>query len=63
MSIQEVDRARAAYRLAQGQFTRSQASALQAKASTNQIQVDQTKAAASAPARPKLGNGCKPVNR
>ena len=47
MSIQEVDRARAAYRLAQGQFTRSQASALQAKASANQIQVDLSKAAAA----------------
>ena len=47
ISIQEVDRARAAYRQAQGQFTRAQASAQQARASTNQIQVDQTKAAAA----------------
>ena len=47
ISLQEVDRARAAYRQAQGQWTRSQATALQAKASANQIQVDQSKAAAA----------------
>lgn len=47
ISVQDVDRARAAYRQAQGQLTRSQASAQQARASTSQIQVDQSKADAA----------------
>ena len=47
ISVQEVDRARAAYRQAQGQLTRSQASAQQARASTSQIQVDRSKANAA----------------
>jgi len=47
ISLQEVDRARAAYRQAQGQLTRSQATDLQAKASANQIQVDRSKAEAA----------------
>ena len=47
ISVQEVDRARAAYRQAQGQLTRSQASAQQARASSSQIQVDRSKADAA----------------
>lgn len=47
ISLQDVDKARAAYRQAQGQVTRSQASALQARASADQTQVEQGKAAAA----------------
>ena len=47
VSRQEVDRARASYRQAQGQLTRSQATALQASASRDQVGVDEQKAAAA----------------
>ena len=47
ISRQELDRARASYRQAQGQLTRSQASAMQAQASRRQVGVEQQKAAAA----------------
>jgi membrane fusion protein (multidrug efflux system) len=47
VSRQEVDRARASYRQAQGQLIRSQATALQASASRDQVGVDRQKAAAA----------------
>ena len=47
ISRQELDSARASYRQAQGQLTRSQASAMQAQASRRQVGVEQQKAAAA----------------
>jgi multidrug resistance efflux pump len=47
VSRQEVDRARASFRQAQVQLTRSQASALQARGSERQVGVDRDRAAAA----------------